>query len=73
VLWDGTGRYRVLRWPGKKVRWASIDPDAKLVLEGKRYDNVRYAEGERPKATVSTALGRASEAMALAIGGGLGP
>lgn len=73
VLWDGTGRYRVLRWPGKKVRWASIDPDAKLVLESKRYDNVRYAEGERPPATVSVTLGRASEATALAIGGGLGP
>lgn len=73
VLWDGHGKYRVLRWPGKKVRWASIDPDAKLVLEARRFDNVRHAEGERPKASVSTEIGRVGEATALAIGGGLGP
>lgn len=73
VLWDGRGRYRVLRWPGKKIAWARIDPDGKLLLEGKRYDDTRYAEGERPAATVSAALGGVAEATALAIGGGLGP
>lgn len=73
VLWDGRGRYRVLRWPGKKVRWASLDPDGKLVLEGRRFDDVRYATGEQPEATVSTALARGSEAAALALAGGLGP
>lgn len=73
VLWDGRGRYRVLRWPGKRVRFASIDPDHRLSLEGKRYDNTRYAEGKRPPATVSTAVARVGEAAALALGGGLGP
>jgi Peptidase family M1 domain len=73
VLWDGRGRYQVLRWPGQKVRWATIDPDGTLVLEGKRYDNTRYAEGERPEASVSTALARVGEATALALGGGIGP
>jgi hypothetical protein len=73
VLWDGRGRYRVLRWPGKRLRWASIDPDHRLLLEGERYDNTRYAESERPPATVSSALARVAEATALAIGGGLGP
>jgi Peptidase family M1 domain len=73
VLWDGRGRYRVLRWPGKKLVWAKVDPDGKLVLEGKRHDNTRYAAGQRPAATMSTAMARVSEATALAIAGGLGP
>ncbi|MCH9688073.1 MAG: M1 family metallopeptidase, partial [Deltaproteobacteria bacterium] len=56
VLWDGTGRYRLFRWPGRRVRWASIDPDRHLVLEGSRYDNTRYAWRELPDATVSASL-----------------
>ena len=73
VLWDGRGRYRVLRWPGQRVRWASIDPDGKLVLEGRRFDDTRYAEPERPAVTVPHTLGRLGEASALALGGALGP
>lgn len=73
VLWDGRGRFVVLRFPGKTVRWASIDPEGRLVLEGKRYDNTRYAEGKQPEATVSGALGRVAEASTLALAGGLGP
>lgn len=73
VLWDGTGRYRVLTWPGRRVVSASIDPDRTLVLEGRRYDNTRWAPRERPPATVSAEVGRLSEAAALSLIGGIGP
>lgn len=73
VLWDGTGRYRVLRFVGRRVRWARIDPDRHLVLESRRYDNIRYAPHHTPKLTVDDALGRLSEASALALGGAFGP
>ncbi|MCA9709054.1 MAG: M1 family metallopeptidase [Myxococcales bacterium] len=72
-LWDGTGRYRVLHFPGQRVRWAAVDPDGRLVLESRRYDNTRYARGQSPPLTVEGALGRMSEISTLALGGALGP
>ncbi|MCA9651882.1 MAG: M1 family metallopeptidase [Myxococcales bacterium] len=73
VLWDGTGRYRVLTWPGRRVRAVSIDPEGRLVLETRRYDNTRWAEGEHPRATMPDAMGQLAEASSLAVLGGLGP
>lgn len=73
VLWDGTGRYRVLTFPGRRIRAVSIDPDRRLVLESRRYDNIRWAKAENPPATVPDALGDLGEASALALIGGLGP
>lgn len=73
VLWDGRGRYRVLRWPGRRVRSASIDPEGRLVLEGRRWNNTRFAHERHPEQTVSQTLGTLSEASSLALMGGLGP
>lgn len=73
VLWDGTGRYRVLRFPGRRVRWARVDPDRHLVLESRRYDNIRYAPGQAAPRSAPGALGRLGEVSALALAGALGP
>lgn len=73
VLWDGRGRHRVLRWPGRRVVRATLDPDRKLVLEAQRHDDTRYAEDERPPRSTPEALGRLAEASALALGGAFGP
>jgi len=73
VLWDGTGRYRVLRWPGRRVRWARVDPRDLLLLEGRRLDNTRYAAGQTPPVTAERSLSYLSEVSALALGGALGP
>jgi len=73
VIWDGTGRYRVLRWPGQRIRSVSIDPDRRLVLEGRRWDNTRWARDQDPPASITNAMGQLGEASTLAILGGLGP
>ena len=45
----------------------------RLVLETRRYDNTRWAEGEHPRATMPDAMGQLAEASSLAVLGGLGP
>ncbi len=73
VLWDGTGRYRILRWPGQRIMWASVDPDRRLVLESRRHDNVRHTKRHPAHDTVSASLGKLTEASALALGMAVGP
>ncbi len=73
LMWDGTGRYRVFRWPGRRVRWARVDPGRHFVLEGRRFDNTRYARGYESSTTVDRSLARVSEISALAVGGVFGP
>jgi len=71
LTWDGQGRYHVFTFPGRRLRRAELDPDHKLALEARRLDNLRYAPGEDPPAALADALGQTSEAVSLAILGGL--
>lgn len=73
VIWDGRGRYRVLQWPARRVRSVSIDPDRRLVLESRRWNNTRFVRRRLPPAQVSEAVGALSESAALAVLGGIGP
>lgn len=72
LTWDGQDRYRLLSYPGRRVRAARLDPDRKLLLEIRRLDNVRAApEAARPDG-VSHAVGGLGESLALVTLGGLG-
>lgn len=64
--WSGRERARVLRYPGRRVVRASLDPRGRLVLEPDRSDNHRYAPGPTRRGA-ATALGAASEALAWAV------
>src|SRR5690606_25386166 len=64
--WSGRERARVLRYPGRRVVRASLDPRGRLVLEPDRSDNHRYAPGPTRRGA-ATAIGAASEALACAV------
>ena len=72
VLWDGQARYRLLSYPGRRIRAARIDPDRKLLLEVRRLDNRRGAPEASLPDGVSHALGGLGESLALVTLGGLG-
>ena len=73
LLWDGQARHRKFSFPGRRVRLAIVDPSRKILIERTRLDNVRYA---RSKATpgdgLSDLLGDETEAVSIALMGGLG-
>lgn len=72
VLWDGVARYRLLSWPGRRVRAARIDPARKLLLEVRRLDNRRGAPEAGLPDGLSDAVGSFGESLALVTLGGLG-
>ncbi|MCB9565960.1 MAG: M1 family metallopeptidase [Myxococcales bacterium] len=73
IWWDGQERYHVFAWPGRRIRRARLDPDDKLILEGHRLNNLRYAPGEAPPAGdgLSAPLTDGAEALTLALMGGM--
>ena len=71
ALWDGQARYHVFTWPGRRVRAARLDPDARLLLEGPRLNNHRAAPESAPSDGVSGPLGDLGEALALTVIGGV--
>jgi len=73
VIWDGRERYQTFTWPGRRLRLAMLDPDGKLLLEGRRTDNTSYAPKKGPEHGLDHVLGDLEEATALAILGGIGP
>jgi hypothetical protein len=72
ITWDGQDRYRLLAYPGRRVRAARLDPDRKLLLEVRRLDNVRAAPDAARPDGVSHAVGGLGESLALVTLGGLG-
>jgi hypothetical protein len=73
VVWDGRERYHTFAWPGRRLRLAMLDPDGKLLLEGRRTDNTSYAPKKGPEHGLEHVLGDFGEALSLAILGGVGP
>jgi hypothetical protein len=73
IVWDGRERYHTFTWPGRRLRLAMLDPDGKLLLEGRRTDNTCYAPKKSPDYGLEDVLGDLEEATTLAILGGLGP
>ena len=72
-LWDGVATSKVFSWPGRSIRRVTLDPKNKLVLEWRRLDNSAYPEeAEGQKDGLSQPLGQLSEALSLALLGGLG-
>ncbi|MCY1008254.1 M1 family metallopeptidase [Nannocystis pusilla] len=72
LWWDGQARYRVFTFPGRKLAGVAVDPDDKLLLEGERLDDHLRAPGSRKPDGISDPLARFSEAVDLALLGGLG-
>ncbi len=70
-LWDGQGRYQIFSWPGRRLRSARLDPDSKLLLEGRRLDNHRAAPEFAPADGLSRPVGDLGEALTLTLLGGL--
>ncbi len=74
VWWDGRDRYVVLRFGGKRVRYAAIDPDHRILLEHHRIDNTRYARSEEAVVdAVPMFYGAFAEALALLLTVGVAP
>lgn len=73
VVWDGRERHQTFTWPGRRLRLAMLDPDGKLLLEGRRTDNTSYAPKKYPDHGLQDVFGDLEEATALAILGGIGP
>src|SRR5690606_32786990 len=72
VTWDGQARYHLFTWPGRQLVGVEIDPDDKLLLEGERLDNRVQVAGRRRPDGVTEPVARFSEALNLAVLGGLG-
>jgi hypothetical protein len=73
VTWDGRGTHVVLRWPGRRLRRVTVDPDRVLHVEGRRWNNTAYAPGATAPFSVGSTGGDVAEAIAIAILGGVGP
>ena len=67
----GQGRYQIFTWPGRRLRSARLDPDSKLLLEGRRLDNHRAAPEFAPADGLSRPVGDLGEALTLTLLGGL--
>ncbi len=76
VTWDGRARTQIFTWPGRRVRFATLDPHRKLWLEGRRLDNTRAADdiADVPSGRgLESQLANVEEALALAAMGVIGP
>ncbi len=73
VWWDGRDRSKVLRFPGKRVRYAAIDPDHAILLEPNRLDNTRYARRDDAPQAIPAFAGRIAEALAVLVTVGVAP
>lgn len=72
VVWDGQARYRIFAWPGRRLRGVVLDPDDKLLLEGRRLDNRYYLPEARKPDGVTQPLADLVEATELAALAGVG-
>ena len=73
VWWDGRRPAAVIRFPGRRVVRAGVDPDGLLVLETQRRNNHRYARRPDKSEGPPADLDEVGQAMMLSILGGLGP
>jgi hypothetical protein len=74
LWWDGRSRLRELRWPGRRVVSASVDPDGRLLMEADRTDNHRFAPASiRSRRGPAQDLGDLAEAITLTLLLGGGP
>jgi hypothetical protein len=73
LIWDGRARHTTLRFAGRRVVWAGIDPDRKLLLETERLHNNRWAPEHAPRDPIARSVAGFGQAAALAVLGGLGP
>ena len=73
VWWDGARTSTVLKFPGRRVVRAGIDPDNLLTIETKRINNHRYAERPESEDGPPADLDEVGQALMLTILGGLGP
>jgi len=72
-VWDGRARTITVELVGRRVQSVVIDPDGDLYLEGTRGNNTAFSRGYVPDRDLSTTVGQATQAAALAVMGGLGP
>ena len=73
VVWDGRARHTVLRFAGRRVVRATLDPDRKLLLELERLGNNRWAPGHEERDPIARSMAGFGQAAALALLGGIGP
>ena len=69
--WSGQERYKIVTYPGRRVRAARLDPDRKLTLEARRLDNHRATSEADRRDGISGPVGDLGEAVDLALLGGL--
>jgi hypothetical protein len=72
LVWDGQKTTKVLTWPGRRIKKASLDPEGKFLLEGNRANNNAYVKGEGDDG-LSGRVGTLVEGLSLAALGGLTP
>jgi hypothetical protein len=63
----GTARHVTLTWPGRRLERVVIDPEGALLLEQRRWDNVRYVPGVRGDVSLDDTAGDLAEAAALVL------
>jgi hypothetical protein len=72
VVWDGQARTHTFTFPGKRLRFAQLDPAHKLWLEAQRLDNVAFVRAKDRGANLSGAVGDATEALTALVLAGVG-
>jgi hypothetical protein len=74
VVWDGQADHHRFEFPGRRVARAVVDPRTLLLIEPRKLDNARWANGksDKPEEPLSRWLGDVGEAANLAALAGLG-
>lgn len=74
VIWDGQADHHRFDFPGRRVERAIVDPRLLLLIEPRKLDNARWAEGKKskPEEPLSSWIGDVGEAANLAVLGGMG-
>ncbi len=75
VVWDGRDVHHRFDFPGRRVKRAIVDPEAKLLIEPRKLDNAGWAEDireDQPDDPLVRWVGDIGEAANLATLGGLG-
>jgi YD repeat-containing protein len=73
LWWDGRSRLRELRWPGRRVTLARVDPYRRLSIEADRRDNHRAATPIAADSIPVQDMGELGMAAALALMVGVFP
>jgi hypothetical protein len=78
ITWDGQARHEIFSFPGKKVRYALLDPNRKLWLESRRLNNLgvgnKLDQEKQPNTKgLGSYLGDLAEGSVLTSIGVLGP